>query len=87
MGIRKDGEIIPGPAFLESNPFPRQPKSRDFEAEARGKVAHGAYVAAVSSPLIATLQKDEADADRLIEKYAQLIITKAWAAQRNEYNQ
>ena len=56
-------------------------KSRDFDAEVRGKVACAAYVAAIQSPGLASFAKDKAEFDSLVEVAAEHIIKRTWEAQ------
>lgn len=73
------------PAIEKLKPTP-QPKSsgRDYDAEARGKVACAAYTAAIASPAIASFSKDEEDFKKKVHEYAQLAIEATWKAQRGE---
>jgi len=61
-----------------------KPASRDYGAEARGKVTFGAYQAAIESPGVLSFSASIEEYDKNIEKYAQLIIRKTWEAQNGK---
>lgn len=85
MGLVKDdnSSVTPG-SVVPTTPSPVPTyRGRDFDAEARGKVASNAYAAAMMSPAIASILGPGSleDLHKLIDANVAYVTAKVWEAQ------